>query len=465
MTNTEETLSKVGRPAFADETEPARRSPGPLHVVVASRAVAPQHGFGGLERAVAHKLRHMARRGVRITVFTQPPHPGAPPPEDFDGLVSWREVPYWTSPLRPRRNSIPDRLLNYGRFVRALGREIAALARRERVDAVHAQGLAGAGYAQLLRVEGRRSQVADFATTSQGREPRVNAAHLQSSPLPPLVFNPQGLEEFGGRNWAKRLAYTPFRRGLRLSAAMAAATISTDRSLDALVARHLRLPPERIVTIPNGVDVALLDALVRPGLVREMRERERLAASPLALASVARLERNKGLREALLALARLRDRLPPGWRWLIVGRGSEEAPLRALIAAHGLGANVSLLGALPDDELHSLLESVDLFLVPSLYEGSSLVALEGMVHRLPVVATTTGGLPDKVRPGHNGFLAAPGSPDSLRDALAAALDARAAWPAYGARGRALVEAEFDWRRLVERYLELYEALRAGRAPT
>ena len=43
-----------------------------LHIVVATRAVAPQHGYGGLERAVAHHVRHLVRLGARLTVFTQP---------------------------------------------------------------------------------------------------------------------------------------------------------------------------------------------------------------------------------------------------------------------------------------------------------------------------------------------------------------------------------------------------------
>ena len=65
----------------------------------------------------------------------------------------------------------------------------------------------------------------------------------------------------------------------------------------------------------------------------------------------------------------------------------------------------------------------DLALVPSLYEGSSLAALEALTHRLPVVATTAGGLPDKILPGQTGFLAAPGDPAAFAAALAEALAA------------------------------------------
>ena len=158
-------------------------SSAPLHIVVASRAVAPQHGFGGLERAVALKLRHLARRGVRITVFTQPPLPGAPPREEWPGLVPWREIPYRRVDVPLRRNSIPDRLLHYGPFVRTLGRAIADLARRERVDVVHAQGLTAAGYARELRAEGG-GQRAEGGTT-RDIVPSPYPAICQA-PLPPL---------------------------------------------------------------------------------------------------------------------------------------------------------------------------------------------------------------------------------------------------------------------------------------
>ncbi len=224
-----------------------------LHIVVASRAVAPQHGFGGLESAAAHHLRGLARRGVRVTVFTQPPDPALPPPEDPGGLVAWRAIPYGPAssargPRLPlRRNSIPDRLLHYGVFARALGRAIADLARRERVDIVHAHGLTGAGYAravgrgpravglgEAIRPSGHRAPSMRF--TAHGPRPTAHAA-------PPLVLNPHGLEEFQGRNWAKAVAYAPFRRGLRAAAAAAAAVIATDRAMRADVARRLRIPP------------------------------------------------------------------------------------------------------------------------------------------------------------------------------------------------------------------------------
>jgi glycogen(starch) synthase len=277
--------------------------------------------------------------------------------------------------------------------------------------------------------------------------------------LPPLVLNPHGLEEFSQRDRAKWLAYAPFRRGVRRVARAAAAVIATDRALVAPIERALAVPPARIALIPNGVDLTELDALTRPALTAELRARYLLAEVPLILVSVARLERNKGLHDGLAALALIRDELPAGWRWLIVGRGSEETTLHAAIVAAGLAANVTLVGALPDDEVQSLLAAADLALIPSRYEGSSLTALEALARGLPVVATAVGGLPDKVLPGETGFLAPTADPDALAVTLRAALAARIAWPALGAGGRRLVAERFSWDALAEQYLMLYRDLR------
>ena len=434
-----------------------------LHIVVAGRAVAPQHGFGGLERATTHHLRALARCGVRLSVFTQPPDPAQPVPDDFGGRVTWHNVPYRRRALPLRANSIPDRLLHYPPFSRALGAAIIELCRRERVDVVHAHGLAGLGYAE--QSAGGSPWSVEGTATDQKQTPSSTFSPLRTTNrrpttgLPPLVLNPHGLEEFSRRDRAKWLAYAPFRWGVRRAARAAAAVIATDRALVAPIERALDVPPARIALIPNGVDLAELDALTSPALTAELRARYRLHESPLTMVSVARLERNKGLHDGLAALAALRDALPTGWRWLIVGRGSEEAALLAAIAEAGLGANVAFVGALSDAEVQSLLAAADLALIPSRYEGSSLTALEALARGLPVVATAVGGLPDKVIPGETGFLAPTADPVALAATLRVALADRAAWPALGAGGRRLVAERFSWDALAAQYLDLYRELR------
>ncbi len=106
-------------------------------------------------------------------------------------------------------------------------------------------------------------------------------------------------------------------------------------------------------------------------------------------------------------------------------------------------------------------EAASIFVHPTLYEGSSLVTLEAMAHRKPVIATRAGGLPDKVRPGVNGWLVEPGDAPALAGAIREALQARARLSDLGARSRDIVEREFSWEQLVDRQIAVYEELLGG----
>ena len=80
---------------------------------------------------------------------------------------------------------------------------------------------------------------------------------------------------------------------------------------------------------------------------------------------------------------------------------------------------VQFLGRTGESELHAWYEAADVFVHPTLYEGSSLVTLEAMAHRRPCVVTRAGGLPDKVANGVNGWIVAPGIPPPWRRRSAA----------------------------------------------
>ena len=94
-------------------------------------------------------------------------------------------------------------------------------------------------------------------------------------------------------------------------------------------------------------------------------------------------------------------------------------------------------------------------------EGSSIVTLEAMAHRLPIVATMAGGIPDKVHPGVNGWLVPPGD----ADALAAALEGVGAnadrLRAMGAEGRVIAERDFAWPAVMNQLLNVYDVLLSG----
>jgi glycosyltransferase involved in cell wall biosynthesis len=330
-----------------------------------------------------------------------------------------------------------DRSTAYPLWGLRAGRRAAELVAQGRVDLVHGFGASVLGYALKRR---------------------------RATAKAPLVLNPQGLEEFGAtdpsRARLKRAAYLPLRRSVLACAAAADAVIATDRALEPFVLQHLKLPRERMKTIPNALDLNGLDAQTDPGLVSRLRSHH-LALDERVLLSVGRLEANKGFHVLLRALAAVRDHggldgRP--WRWVALGDGPYRPTLETLAGELGLESHVHFLGRVTDEDMHAWHELSTLFVHPTLYEGSSLVTLEAMAHRRAVVASAAGGIPDKVRPGLNGWLVAPGDPASLAATISGALADDARLARYGLAGRAIVEREFSWTAVGDATVALYRQL-------
>lgn len=401
-----------------------------MKIILLSRAVFPYHPFGGMEQAVYGTACGLAELGHEVELFTAIPLLGweerAASAGQWPPPFQVRFFPYRLFPLG-RRNSIPDRLANYPLFALRLGRALTKVAPKP--DIIYCQGLSGFGYA--LR---------------PGRAP--------------LVVNPQGMEELKVREWAKRAAYAPFNRLLRFTARRAAAVIATDTPQIEEVQKLLGVPFKRVALVPNGVDLPRLDNLASASAIAEIRQRYKTNVDFL-IVSVGRLEVNKGLNVGLEALSQAK--LPPNWRWVIVGQGSQRAALEREAARLGLlDQHISFAGNLPDHELHALYEAADLFLHPTLYEGSSLVTLEAMAHRLPVVASAAGGLPDKVSatgPLANGRLCPPGDAKALSQAISelAALRAEER-AALGQSSRTRIEQDYTWPQIAHRLSALFEQL-------
>jgi glycosyltransferase involved in cell wall biosynthesis len=253
----------------------------------------------------------------------------------------------------------------------------------------------------------------------------------------------------------KRLAYLPFRMLARYAARHARWVIATDEVLAEPVKRVFRVACERVRVIPNPIDADACRAQVDPERRRRMlAELDCTGASP-SIVTVGRLAPNKGLLVGLEALARVSPELGPSWRWIVVGEGPERGALERRILRLGLAEHVRLAGRRDDVEMHSLLAAADLFLNPTLYEGSSLVTLEAMAHARPIVATRAGGIPDKVLAGETGWLAEPGDPVSLAEAILQWRRAGSALRAVvGEAGRRRVAERFDWPVVVTSYVEI-----------
>ena len=171
---------------------------------------------------------------------------------------------------------------------------------------------------------------------------------------------------------------------------------------------------------------------------------------------VSRLDYQKGLDIALAALEPRLDRCQ------LVMLGTGDPSLTEMYAAleRRHAGSVHFHRSFDEPFAHRIYAAADLFLMPSRFEPCGLGQMIAMRYGAVPLASKTGGLSDTVleepregRPA-NGFLCAPGSGEELAEALDRALAAYGT-PAWDARVRAGLAADFSWDRSVERYLALF----------
>ncbi|MBP7829476.1 MAG: glycosyltransferase family 4 protein [Kiritimatiellae bacterium] len=220
------------------------------------------------------------------------------------------------------------------------------------------------------------------------------------------------------------------------------------------------VPSDRLRVIPNGIPPPL--PVPPRNAAREALRRKGwpIPGDEPLLVTVGRLVPRKGVAEFIRAgWPVLRSRFPEV-HYAVIGRGPDEAAIRAAIADAGAAENVFMPGGVDDETVRLAYAAADLFLmpnrpVPDNPEGFGIVAMEASSYGLPVVATAVEGLTDAVQDGVNGRSVPPGDPAAFAQAAGDLLADPAARPSLGCRARehALTHT---WDRIAPRYLAVFE---------
>lgn len=219
----------------------------------------------------------------------------------------------------------------------------------------------------------------------------------------------------------------------------------SENSFNDIVRDH-GVDPSRMAIVPVGVDPDLFRPI--PGIERIPGRLVTTASADVTM---------KGLSYLLEALAKLRTEREVSL--VVIGRKKEGGKSAETISRLGLDDCVEFVSGVSDERIYELYSEAELAVVPSLYEGFSLPAIEAMSCGIAVVATTGGALPEVVgKDDETALLVPPGDSEALAARIAGALDDPELRARIGAAGRQRVIDNWSWKHTAARTVEQYRIL-------
>jgi MMP alpha-(1->4)-mannosyltransferase len=263
------------------------------------------------------------------------------------------------------------------------------------------------------------------------------------------------LELEHAEGWYRRLTlrrwYSFTNMQTRVAQRMSRVVTVSENSFHDIAGDH-GVDPNRMAIVPVGVDIDLFRPLPE------------VAAVPGRLVTTASADVTmKGLAYLLEALAKIRTERDDV-HLVVIGKRKPGGRSDETIRRLGLEDVVTFVTGVPDERIIELYAEAELAVVPSLYEGFSLPAIEAMSCGVPVVATTGGALPEVVgRDEETAFLVPPGDAEALAARIRAALADPGLRAQVGAAGRQRVIDQWSWRHTAEKTVDQYRALLAEHA--
>ena len=405
--------------------------PGPLRIALLSYRSKPHCGGQGVY--VRNLSRELAALGHHVTVFSGQPYPELDPGVELRRLPSldlYREYPFRAPPP--------------GRW-------------RDAIDALEVATMWTAGFPEPLTFSLRAARLLrrrphDFDVVHDNQSLGYGLLGIQAAGIPMVatIHHPISIDrrielDQAGLFW-RRVSLRRWYGFARMQARVArrispVITVSGSAARD--IGREFGVPQSRLRVVPLGVDTTVFHPTGEP------REPGRIVAVASADTPL------KGVGTLLRAVAKLATEREVSLT--VVGQPKPGAATRRLVHELTIGDRVRFVGGIGEGEMAAVLGTAEVAVVPSLYEGFSLPAVEAMACGTPLVATRAGALPEVV--GDDGtcaVLVTPGDVEEFVGALGELLDDPDRRARMGAAGWQRVQERFTWRAAAEATVRCYE---------
>ena len=226
------------------------------------------------------------------------------------------------------------------------------------------------------------------------------------------------------------------------------------------VKHYFNLPLDKINIVPNGVDASPFDELDHVDLA-EFRARWAQPNERIVF-NVGRVVQEKGAHLIVQAAPRVLAQMP-NVKFIIAGTGSMVEQLKRRAWELGVADKVIIAGFISDPDRNRLLKVADAAVFPSLYEPFGIVALEAMAAKCPVIVSDVGGLKEVVKHDVTGVTIYPDDAGSLAWGVLHTLGDLPGARTRAAKAYRIVKDEFNWDRIAEQTIEVYERIVRERA--
>jgi glycosyltransferase involved in cell wall biosynthesis len=208
-----------------------------------------------------------------------------------------------------------------------------------------------------------------------------------------------------------------------------------------IILKHYGVNLKRCKTIPIGVDQSRFFPL-------------HLKRIPNSLFFIGRLEQRKGIDFLIRAIPIVKEKLND-IQLFIGGDGILRSYLENFIRKNCLERNVHLLGTIDDSALNEWYNKVSVVIIPSVFEGFGLAAIEAMACGTPVIATDVDALRDVVENGVNGFLVKYNDVRALSEKIVYLLKNKSEQSKLALNGKKKVQTVYNWNKINQDILRIY----------
>jgi len=228
--------------------------------------------------------------------------------------------------------------------------------------------------------------------------------------------------------------------------------IAVNDSIRVELERIYKISKEKIATIYNGVDTEIFYAMRNKA---KMKEELGLGPQGFTVLYVGRLAAIKNIDLLIKAMYLLREE---NIVTLIIGKGPKENALKRLVKNCGLDIKVNFVGYVENRDLVKMYNAADVFVLPSIYEGTPLALLEAMACGVPTIATNFQGIKNIVQNGENGMILQEPSAELLADKIAYLHREPEVLRSMSMKAIRVIEDRFSWHKTVEEIIDIYRHL-------